>query len=432
MQLDPKAQSRSWFQQSRFGMFIHWGLYAITGRDMWYYAHEEVDKAHYERLFRRFNPTDYDPAAWARLAKRAGMKYAVLTTKHHDGFCLWDSKHTDFKVTNTPYGKDLLRPWIEAFRAEGLKIGIYYSLIDWHHPHFTVDFLHPQRKQAEHLNKTRDFAEYRQYLHDQVRELMTEYGRIDIFWPDYSYGPLNGSPGKQAADWDSPALKAMIEELQPGILMNNRLGVPGEMECDFLTPEQYIPTKDVSKQSVDSNRAPMWEACETIGASWGYYRGDAAIKSTKTLIRHLVTCVGNNGNLLLNVGPTPRGRIESEFAERLEEIGQWLELYGESIYGAGSSPYRIFRKICPDLNPVFTQKQNEVFIHFFDEYPAFDVIVGELGGKVDYVEFVGDRTEIGFEDIELDGRAHLRLKLPIIRPDPYDTVIRIMLKPTEN
>jgi alpha-L-fucosidase len=320
-------------------MFIHWGLYAITGCDLWFYSHEEVPKEKYEQLFGRFNPMDYDPEEWARLAKRAGMKYAVLITKHHDGFCLWDSAHTVFKVTNTPYGKDILNIWLDACRAEGLKVGVYYSLLDWHHPHFTVDHLHPERARAAELNKGRDFSKYVEYLHNQVREWMTRYGRIDIFWPDYSHAanPKMGFDGKHAPQWQSEKLKKMVEELQPGILVNNRLGLPGEMPADFTTPEQHIPEDDPAKKG---NAAPMWEKCQTIGASWGYHRGDRDLKSTARLISDLVTCVSKNGNLLLNVGPTPRGRIQPEFVERLTQIGEWMELHGDSFHGAD-------RAFCP-------------------------------------------------------------------------------------
>jgi alpha-L-fucosidase len=387
-----------------------------------------VDKDHYERLFNRFNPVDYNPEEWAKLAKKAGMKYAVFITKHHDGFCLWDTKYSDFKVTNTPYGKDLLRMWVDAFRKEGLKIGLYCSLFDWHHPHFTVDFLHPQRAHMEELNKGRDFSIYREFLHNIVCELMSEYGKIDIFWPDFSYGsdPATGLPGKSAADWDSFKLKEKIQALQPGILINNRMGIKGEMKSDFSTPEQYIPTKDLADEA---SEAPMWEACETIGSSWGYYRGDGAIKSVEELIRHLVTCVANNGNLLLNAGPTPRGRIQPEFVERLEAMGKWLDLNGESIYGAGAGECHLLLTGCPELHPLFTKKGKDLYMHFLSgQYPSYNFTIKDIGDKVDYAEFVSDKTDIEFETVQMDGRIDLRMHMPIIKPDPYDTVVRIVFK----
>lgn len=428
-------QHMEWFSEVRFGMFIHWGLYSITGRDMWYYSRELVDKEHYEQLFERFDPVDYDPAVWAKLAKQAGMKYAVFTAKHHDGFCLYDSKYTDFKVTNTPYGKDTLRLWVDAFRAEGIRIGIYYSLIDWNHPHFTVDWRHPQRNRLEELNKDRDFSVYQQYLHNQVKEIVSDYGKIDVLWFDFSYGPSpEGVPGKAGEDWKSEELIDMILERQPEIMINNRLDVRNKdgsshsgakFVGDFSTPEQFIPSSDVTEGGAGPSR---WEACETIGSSWGYYRGDGSNKSVQEIVKHLVTCVSNNGNLLLNVGPTARGRIQPELAERLQAVGQWLDLYGESIYGAGASGYKL-AKSCPEFHPLFTQRNNDLYMHMpAGTYPSYNIILNGLGGKVDYVEFVSDKTLIEFDEVEWDQARHVRLHMPVIHPDPCDTVIRIVLK----
>lgn len=415
------SQSRiEWFNHARFGMFIHWGLYAITAYDMWYYSQEEIPQERYESLFRKFNPVDYHPQEWARIARQAGMKYAVLTAKHHDGFCLWDTALTDFKVTNTPYGRDILKMWLDAFRAEGLKVGVYYSLLDWHHPHFTVDHLHPERSRAALLNQGRDFDKYVEYLHDQVRELMTRYGRIDLFWPDFSY------QDKHAPQWQSEKLQKMIYELQPGILMNNRLGIANEMPGDFSTPEQTIPEEDPSNKD---GAAPMWETCETIGSSWGYHRADRNLKSTGQLIAELVSCVSKNGNLLLNIGPNPRGRIQPEFAERLMQIGQWMDIHGDSIYGAGKAFCPPIKAGAPLRNYSFTQNGKNLYLHFLDHYPSYNLVVTGLdSAKVDYIEFMSDQTEVRFEGMTGDGQPNTRLLLPIINSDPYNTVLRIVIK----
>lgn len=424
-----KQASRKWFQEARFGMFIHWGLFSIWGRDIWYYSREEVEKDHYEQVARRFNPVDYDPSEWARLARRAGMKYAVLTTKQHDGFTLWESEYTDYDMAITPYGKDLVKPWVEAFRAEGLKVGFYYSLLDWHHPHFTVDNLHPQRSRMAELNRTRDFSKYVEFLHGQVRELMTNYGKIDIFWPDFSYGPDRSPQNyKHAPQWQSERLKAMVEKLQPGILINNRLGIrgSGEIPCDFATPEQYIPK---TGQDMLDATAPMWEACETIGASWGYYRNDHDVKSPSRLVSDLVTNVSNGGNLLLNVGPTARGRMQPIEVERLTQIGQWIDLHGDSIYGAGQAELIPPRVQTASSNTVrYTQRGRDLYVHFLGNYPSHDVILHDLGGKVDCAEFVSDRSIVTFSEAAVDGRPCIKLHLPPIQPDPYDTVIHVELK----
>jgi alpha-L-fucosidase len=245
----------AWFSESRFGMFVHWGLYSLAARHEWVKNREQMTDEHYQRYFDHFDPDLYDPAEWARLAKNAGMRYVVLTTKHHDGFCLWDSAQTDYKVTRTPWGKDLIAPYVEALRAEGLKVGFYHSLIDWHHPEFPVDSLHPQREDEafKAAAKDRDISKYADYLHAQVRELLTGYGQIDYLFFDFSYAGRAGYwGGKGADDWRSPELLEMVRELQPGIIVNDRLAIPG----DFVTPEQYQPA---APMTVDGKEVP-WEA----------------------------------------------------------------------------------------------------------------------------------------------------------------------------
>ena len=227
-----------WFRHDRFGMFIHWGLYALPARHEWIKNMECMTDEHYQRYFERFDPDLYDARDWAKRAKAAGMKYAVLTAKHHEGFCMFDSQFTDYKCTNTPAGRDLVKEYVEAFRAEGLKVGFYYSLIDWHHPHFTVDINHPRRNDPDRakLNEGRDMRIYAQYMRDQVTELLTNYGKIDILWFDFSYP---GEDGKGKEDWESEKLIALARELQPGIIIDNR----ADMEQDLWTPEQFQPTE---------------------------------------------------------------------------------------------------------------------------------------------------------------------------------------------
>jgi alpha-L-fucosidase len=222
-----------WFIHDRFGLFVHWGIYALPARHEWVKNRERITDEAYQKYFDRFDPDLYDPAAWARAAKDAGMRYAVITSKHHDGFCLFDSQLTDYKATSTPARRDLLRPFVEAFRAAGLKVGFYYSLIDWHHPEFPVDGLHPQRDDPDFraAQQHRDVRKYAEYLHGQVREILTMYGKIDILWLDFSYSNRDWgwSKGKGKEDWQSERLIGMIRELQPHILINNR----SEVEQDF-------------------------------------------------------------------------------------------------------------------------------------------------------------------------------------------------------
>lgn len=234
-----------WWTDARFGMFIHWGLYAMPARHEWVKSNEHITNENYQKYFDQFNPDLYNPKQWAKEAKAAGMKYAVLTTKHHEGFTLFDSKYTDYKATNTQAKRDLVKEFVEAFRAEGIKVGFYYSLIDWHHPDFTVDRYHPLKpnndNEAEYaaLNKNRDMAKYRKYLFDQVTELLTRYGKIDILWADFSYP---GKYGKGRDDWGSVALLKQIRKLQPQIIVDNRLDLNDyEDGADFETPEQVSP-----------------------------------------------------------------------------------------------------------------------------------------------------------------------------------------------
>src|SRR5262245_30226107 len=312
----PTVGDSAWFIQARFGLFVHWGIYALPARHEWVKSRERLDDAHYDRYFRRFDPDLYDPAGWAEDAWNAGMRYAVVTTKHHDGFCLWDSRLTDYKATNTPAGRDLLKGFVDAFRARGLRIGFYHSLIDWHHPDFPVDVFHPQRDDsaARDESKRREIGRYAEYLHGQVRELLTGYGEIDVLWLDFSYPDrsYDGLPGKGHNDWRAEELVRTVRELQPGILIDNRADVPG----DFHTPEQYQPRGWVE---VDGRRV-VWEACQTLNGSWGYDRDNLDWKSPDLLVRMLVDSVSKGGNLLLNVGPTARGAFDPRARATLAAI----------------------------------------------------------------------------------------------------------------
>jgi alpha-L-fucosidase len=355
-----------WFMAARFGMFIHWGLYAIPARGEWVRGTEEMPTERYMEYFREFAPDRYDPRAWARAAKQAGMDYAVMTAKHHDGFCLFDSALTEFKATNTGAKRDLIAEYLEAFRAEGLKVGIYYSLIDWHHkdyPHFG-DRAHPMRNNEEYKGKEHVFDRYLEYMHGQVRELCTNYGKIDIFWFDFSYDNLTGEA------WRATDLVEMVRQYQPTAIMDNRLEVSGDSSGstlltgdptvysgDFVSPEQIIPPGGIA--DVNGDWVP-WEACITMNNSWGYNANDHQWKSSKQIVRKLVECVSKRGNLLLNVGPTSRGEIPEPSLRVLSEIGEWMEKNGPSVRGCGPSSLGK-----PDWG-YFTQKGNRLFCHLFD------------------------------------------------------------------
>ncbi|MEU4328418.1 alpha-L-fucosidase [Nonomuraea dietziae] len=407
----------TWFTNDRFGMFVHWGLYSLAARHEWVKTRERMTDEEYRPYFDHFDPDRYDPAAWARTAKAAGMRYVVLTTKHHDGFCLWDSDLTDYKVTNTPYGRDLVEPFVEACRAEGLKVGFYHSLIDWHHPAFPVDGTHPQRDSQP--VPAGDIARYRRYLHGQVRELLTRYGTIDYLFFDFSYSTrTEWWGGKGPEDWGSKELLATVRELQPGILVNDRLGIPG----DFVTPEQYQPSGPL---------AELWEACQTLNGSWGYDRDNLDYKSADLLIRMLVDGVSKGGNLLLNVGPNGRGEIDPHAAAVLAEIGSWMDLHERAIRGCGPSEFTA------PSDCRLTQNGDRLYLHLFS-WPLRHVHLPGLAGKVRYAQLLNDASEIRQVTTDPGQTAHntrmggqpsgtLTLQLPVRPPGTPVPVIELFL-----
>ena len=421
---------KSWFAHDRFGMFIHWGVYSLAARHEWVKSREEIDDAGYRRYFDNFDPDLYDPRDWARRAKAAGMKYVVLTAKHHDGFCLWDSKATDYKATNTPYGKDLLKPFVEAFRAEGLKVGFYYSLLDWHHPDFPIDIYHPlrNREDAAALNAGRDITRYGAYMRGQVTELLTGFGRIDVIWFDFSYPDrtYKGLPGKGRKDWQSIELLSLVRRLQPEIVVSNRLdlddliaGVP-----DVMTPEQYTPrTPPLFK-----GREATWEVCHTFSGSWGYYRDEESWKSPEQLVKLLIDSVALGGNLLMNVGPTGRGTFDQRAIDALEVYGDWLRLHGRAIYGAGRSSFT-----APD-GCRFTQRDDRLYLHICN-WPFQHLHIDGLAGKVAYAQFLHDASEVQWIGPRNDphfvppvGATTLTLELPVKKPSVVVPVVELILK----
>jgi len=410
----------SWFVRDRFGLFIHWGIYAMPARHEWVKNREKLTDEHYQRYFDHFDPDLYDPTAWARAAKAAGMRYAVLTTKHHDGFCLWDSALTDYKATNTPAKRDLVRAYVDAFRAEGLKIGFYHSLIDWHHPEFPVDGLHPQRDDLAYRERAanRDVKKYAEYLHGQVRELLTNYGKIDVLWLDFSYSGRDWgwSKGKGKEDWQAESLVAMVRELQPGILVNNRSEMPG----DFHTPEQVQPRGWVQ---VDG-KPVVWEACQTLNGSWGYDRDNLDWKPPSLLLHMLIDAVSKGGNMLLNVGPTGRGEFDPRALATLQALGDWMRLHGRAIYGATQSAFT------PPPDCRFTQRGDRLYLHLF-AWPFKHIVLDGLAGRVTYAQLLNDASEVKMSEQPLPeggaGGRTLRLELPVQQPDVLVPVVELFL-----
>ena len=424
---------KAWFADDRFGMFIHFGLYASGARHEWLQHREEISSEDYAKYFELFNPDLYDPREWARRAREAGMKYVVLTAKHHEGFCLWDSQFTDYKATNTPYGKDLLKPYVEAFRAEGLKVGFYYSLIDWHHPDFPVDAIHPLRNHPEaiEINKSRDVRKYAAYMRNQVTELLTNFGDISVIWFDFSYPnrEYRGMQGKGRSDWESEELIALVRQLQPNIIVGDRLDLPtdGNHTKDLATPEQYTPRVAPTW----GGKPVRWEACHTFSGSWGYHRDETTWKDAGQLINLLIDTVSLGGNLLMNVGPTARGTFDVRAEQALGVYRDWMHVNARSIYGAGPSAF-----VAPN-GCKFTQSGNRLYLHV-QTWPFRHIHIDGLGGRVKYAQFLHDASEIHWLDPKADvdsnigvavGSGMLTLELPVIKPDVVVPVIELTLNP---
>jgi len=424
-----KEQRMLWWTEARFGMFIHWGTYAMAARHEWVKNRERMTDEEYQKYFDLFDPDLYNPAEWARAAKNAGMKYFVITSKHHEGFCLWDSKYTDYKATNTPYGKDLLRPMIEAFRAEGLRVGLYYSLIDWHHPEYTIDRIHPMRdnKEFREMNKDRDMDKYVEYLFNQVKELLTEFGQIDCLFLDFSFP---GEDGKGRDDWQSEKLLKMVRELQPNIIVNDRLDlldVPGGW--DFRTPEQFMPTQWVEH---NGEKVP-WETCQTFSGSWGYHRDENTWKTDRQVITMLIETVSKGGNLLMNVGPTARGTFDDRAMAKLEAYGKWMKLHNRSIYGCTQAPEEF--KVPKNCFLTYNPKTNRLYIHVM-EWPFKALHLEDYAGKVKYAQLLNDASEVKFAARRGAWMAKekgftegtLTLQPPVQPPDVTVPVIELILK----
>ncbi len=380
------TERMGWWHNARYGMFIHWGVYALPARGEWVMYQEHIPHQEYASLADEFNPRHYEPDAWVRLAKEAGMRYMVMTTRHHDGYALFDSQVSNFTAPKTAPGRDLIREYVEACHRGGMPVGFYYSLLDWRYPAY---FRGPQRDPE-------GWQELVTYVHAQVRELCSNYGRIDVLWYD-------GAWPYTAEDWRSAELNAMVRELQPQIIINDRSLLPE----DFDTPEQHIRA---------SNPGRAWEACMTLNGSWGYNEADTEWKTPKQVVGMLAHCASGGGNLLLNIGPRADGNVPAESERTLRQVGEWLGAYGGSIYGTQRSPFFT-------STGVTTLKGNTLYVHVL-RWPGHELVVPRLRNRVRSVHMMQGGEPVSFT--QKADRLFLE-KLPSRAPNELDTVIVVEL-----
>jgi alpha-L-fucosidase len=418
---DPASDRTAWYRDAKFGMFIHWGPYSLASVEAsWPIMRPTaggISEAEYRELPKRFNPSKFDPHAFVDLARSAGQQYMVFTTKHHDGFCMFDTAYTDYKITNTPYGKDIVKQLSDACKERGMPLGFYYSPPDMHHSAFRdTSKLAKENWNGEPTRP--EWPLYLDYMQLQLTELLTNYGPVVLIWFDglhhqEKYG------GIRFID--------LIHKLQPATLVNDRIGLPG----DYETPEQFIPnaipTKDVRFNAVDTSVQQklkagvpkpedfqLWETCMTINNTWAYNAHDHEYKSAQVLIRSLVEVASRGGNLLLNVGPQPDGVIQPEFQERLRAIGAWLAVNGDSIYGTTFGPLQGI----PSLR--VTSKKGKIFIHVF-EWPSAPLEINGLEAKVLSAYLLANGQPLKVRQSE----GKLQIDVPPQAPDPNMSVIAL-------
>ena len=381
----------AWWREARFGMFIHWGLYSQLGRHEWAMNRERIPVAEYEKLAESWQVKEWPADEWARLAKESGMKYMVMTTKHHEGFCLWNTQQTPYNAFQLGPKRDLVSEYVEACRKHGLKIGFYYSLMDWHHP--------DGARCAQDEEARRRFLDFTQGC---VRELLTQYGKIDILWYDVSW------PLRSPEAWESAKMNAMARELQPDILINNRSQLPE----DFGTPEEHVTAE---------NEGRDWEACMTFNGSWGYmpYAPAEDWRRTREVLDMVRTAAAGQGNLLLNIGPKPDGSVPEEAYERLSPVGKWLAANGEAVYGAVD---RARMEWMPTGG--WTVKGSSAY-YWCSRWPGSELAIGGLRCKVQRASLLATGQQVAFE--QTDDRLVLR-GLPEQNPDPFAGVAVVKLE----
>jgi len=414
-------EARKWFQEAKFGLFIHWGVYSVLGDGEWVMNNQNIAIDEYEKLPTFFNPIDYDPEEWVQMAKEAGMKYITITSRHHDGFSMFDSKATDYTIVNkTPYQKDVLKPLAEACKKEGIKLFFYYSLLDWHDDNYF-----PRGRTGKNIpgrSDTGDWDMYIAFMKAQLTELLTNYGEIGGIWFDghWDQKAWDGNRfGALKVDWHYDELYTLIHKLQPQCLIGNNHHISPIKGEDFQMFEKDLPGQNTTGWGTDASDVGQLpkEVCETINGSWGFNLKDRKHKTDKELIQYLVNAAGYGSNLLLNVGPMPNGKIQPKHVESLKSIGNWLKTNGETIYGTSQGP------ISPTKEMVSTRKGKIVYLHVLDENEELLFIKG-FKGAVKTMKFYKNKEKVSYKI----NNYGIFIEIPDDQKDAIDTIIEITLK----
>lgn len=403
-------KNREWFQDARFGLFIHWGVYSVLGDGEWVMNQQQIPVATYEKIPNFFNPTEFDAAEWVSMVKAAGMKYITITSKHHDGFAMFDSKVSDYNIVKkTPYGKDVLKLLADECRKQGIKLFFYHSQLDWHHP----DYFPRGNTGGSYTGREDkgDWFKYLDYMDAQLSELLTNYGEVGGIWFD-------GMWDKKEADWRLEKTYSLIHKLQPGALVGSNHHLTPFAGEDFQMFEKDLPGHNTTGFSSDQKIGALpKETCETINNSWGFHLKDNSHKSKKDLIQYLVKSAGYDANFLLNVGPMPNGKIQPEHKTALKEMGEWLTVYGETIYGTRGGP------LSSRNWGVTTQRGNKIYVHILNWQDEV-LVLPKFGKKVVSVKVFKDKTPVKFQENDFG----FNLLVPKAKFDPIDTIIEIEVK----
>ena len=403
-------QARRQFQDSRYGMFIHWGLSSVLADGEWVMNNRNIKVEDYTRLLRSFNPVDFDAEKWVSTAKNAGMKYIVFITRHHDGFSNWDTKQSDWKITNTPYGKDVLKMLSAECKKQGIKLGLYYSTLDW----YRSDYPYETGRTGKGTGRTKksDYASYLSFMKNQLTELLTNYGEIMSIWFDGHWdqtNPEGNADRSSRIDWKYNEIYKLIHSLQPQCLIGNNHHldpIPGE---DFQMFERDLPGENKSGLSFQQASSLPLETCETINGSWGYNITDRNYKTVTQVIQMAVGAAGRNANLLLNVGPMPNGEIQVEFRDTLAAAGKWFQKNGQTIYSTRGGPLK------PQPWGVTTQSLNNIYIHLMFPYETDNIFL-PVKTKPKSVKIFGTDTEVKYI-MTKDGMSISAQGLNISGPD---------------